>query len=254
MNKILLDSIISNAIKKSINEKLEIESFCNIDLNDIAKKMFDMYNYGGGNDVIEMNGHTYYLSIYISSNDLGYGTGSFFANDIHFTLPPKKNFSVNYFKTLIAHELTHAFNKDNRIHYYITNKGKAYCYKRPSHDYMKLPFSTNEPNDFNVIDCFQDILYRLWDEDERTAYLTHAYLGIEEVKKYINRLQMEIQKLEDDSTFDDKMWLSMLQSFGVIGHLKGRGKNIKRKFINKSRYLLDWYSKKLISNAYNLEN
>jgi hypothetical protein len=50
------------------------------------------------------------------------------------------------------------------------------------------------------------------------------------------------------------MWLSILQSFGVIGHLKGRGKNIKRKFINKSRYLLDWYSKKLISNTYNLEN
>ena len=217
--------------------------------------MFEIYNDGGGNCTIEMNGITYFIRISVNPN-INYVSGKcyYHTKDICFNLPVRTNYrryiDIKFFKSLIAHELTHAFNHDNRIHYY-TIKGKAYHYKRPTHEYIRVPFSTNEPNDFNVIDCIQDILYRLWDNDERTAYLTSAYDGIEEAKKYINRLNMEIQKLENDNTFNDVMWFNILENYGVIKYLKGRGKNLKKSFIKKSKYLLNWFSKKLMSNVYN---
>ena len=48
----------------------------------------------------------------------------------------------------------------------------------------------------NYIDMVKDILYRLWNRNERIAHLCTSISGIEESKRYIERLSLEIRYIE----------------------------------------------------------
>lgn len=220
---------LNNIIRRVINERLEIENYIDNDnIEEIVKELIDYNSRGGGFTEIEFMGEP--IEVYVEDSEQY--SGSFFAYTLNLCFP-RSNPDFNRVKEILMHELTHKINN-------------------------KLPKRTgwNFPGVYDYefyINKIRDILYRLWNRDERIAYLTRSINGIEESRKYIERLRGEIDYIENPTEeigeeLEQLLWQNMISEWVRLPQKDPFAK--KRYFIKKSRYLLSWFERKLMKNAY----
>jgi hypothetical protein len=231
----MINRIITEEIKKVILEKLEVENY---NIEEIYQEVVDNFKNGCYRFTTFVKGPNFNKQIEIRMYDSPvYGGGSFvFFINLEF---PFSNPDFNgKIKEMIYHEVTHFINNN------LPKRTSKYFPMVGRYD--------------NYIDIIQDILYRLWNRDERIAYLCRSISGIEESKRYIERLSKEIRDIETlapyleiDPQTEKQLWELLIPTLVTIRGIKSPLKR-KKYFIKKSKHLLEWFKNKLLKNAYRL--
>lgn len=224
--KLIVDSIVRDVI----NERLEIENYLDNDkIDEIVKELIVYNSHGGGFTEIEFMGEP--IEVYVTDSEQYSGNLFAYSLSLYF---PRNNPDFNRVKEMLVHELTHKINDKlpKRTGWYFPGVGDYEFY----------------------INKARDILYRLWNRDERIAYLTRSINGVEESRKYIERLRGEIDYIEENPTeeigdeLERMIWQNMISKWVQLPPKDPFAK--KNYFIKKSRYLLSWFERKLMKNAY----
>lgn len=241
-----LKQIISESIKKIINEALIIEPYlkeietCAINLKnalDNFKIEMDKWEEEETEDgsiaYFRYVGQLCGANIVLIRNPWNYQVNAAYSESSNeFWIFCRGKESVEWFKEKLSHELTHKL--DSELGYASSNQYNAY--------------EMNE--DENLPRCFNYLLYRLWNPSEFNAHQVQAINGSFGTLKY------EIKKLwemwENCSEFDENNEIWNYIGKAYLNKPNDTSYSIRKFFLNRTSQLIEKYKEKMYRKISNL--